>query len=682
MTAAEFSRSSGIAAAVLLLAGCGTISPLSSPDAPTGDAPAREAAASLAHYGRAVLADLESDPSTARAHYEAAAKGAADPVDFEQRVIFSLLQEDRNAEALERAMALVEAYPDDARSRLLLGLIYRAEGRTDEALAAYRELRRRHPDLAMGYMEESTLRLRNDQPEEARALLVDGLKKTRGEERLRLVFALGELALRDGYRHMQEGPVDSVAEAIPYVDEAYRTHPEADTLPYLLSDLYLLNRETAEALRILLDLHDQDPDNLQIRRKILSGLAGLDDPEAALALLREHAAGSDTPEHAEFLIGELHEQTGDIDAALEHYRGLAATHPDKPGPYLKQVVLLIAEERNDEAAAVIDEALARIPGEPRFHELRAYLAMADDRDADALEDFQQAAAMYTADERLPALPNFWLNFGLAHQHRGQLDEAAEKIARAMDEDDDALDRYFAHLWKKRDPGLIASGLDVLARLGDRLPDTLAIQIQLALFNKQVERYAESVARFDRALELAEAAGKTGELDETFYFWYGAANERIRNYDRAEELFLKAVTLKPDFADAHNYLAYMNAERGVNLDLAFDHIDLALAVEPDNPAFIDTLGWVHYRKGDYEAAVRELERAVALLDDDPTLLDHLGDAYDKIGRRDDALAAWRKALEHDPENPEAIQAKIAAAEEGPEPEPVTEPAVDAPAMPDS
>ncbi|MCB1101484.1 MAG: tetratricopeptide repeat protein [Kiritimatiellae bacterium] len=656
MTVAEWIRCTGTAFLLVLLSGCGTVTPLGG-TGETGPSPdAARSAESLAHYGRAVLAELEQDQETALDHYQQASQQVDDPIAIEQRILYTLIQEERTGEALERAQALVKQYPEDAKSRLLLGLIYRAAGQPDEARQAYRDLRKRHPDLAVSYLEESALLLREDQTGAAIDLLTTGLKKTTGEQKLQLIYALAELSLRAGYRQMQQGEEVDFSDILPLVESAAEDHPEDETLPYLLSDLYLVQRDVEKALPLLLRLNDRNPGEPQLQRKILAGLLSLKDADKAVELLQNFAATAERPEQVAFMIGELYEQFDRMDDAIEQYRQVSEQYPDQPGSYLKRIFLLIGEDRQEEAGEVIDQALVQLPHEPRLYELRAYLAMARDEDKEALADFERAAAFYRESDTVPSLPNFWLNYGLAYQHHGQLNLAAEKIKQAMDEDPEALPRYFSHLWKKRDPALISSGLDILATLSDELPKTVYVETQLALLNKQVERYPEAVAHFDAAEALANETDDQESLDEGFYFWYAAANERIKAYDRAEELFLRAIELKPDFADAHNYLAYMNAERGENLDLAFDYVDLALALEPDNPAFIDTLGWIYYQRGDYELARKELERAVGLLDDDPTLHDHLGDTYHKLGRVDEALTHWGKALELEPGNA-VIEEKI-------------------------
>jgi Flp pilus assembly protein TadD len=103
---------------------------------------------------------------------------------------------------------------------------------------------------------------------------------------------------------------------------------------------------------------------------------------------------------------------------------------------------------------------------------------------------------------------------------------------------------------------------------------------------------------------------------------------------------KAIELNPQNAPALNYLGYTWAEMGVQLDEAEKLIVRALKIEPNDGFFIDSLGWVYFQRGEYAKAVEQLERAVELTVDDPVIIEHLGDAYEKIGRTEQALQRYR------------------------------------------
>ena len=92
------------------------------------------------------------------------------------------------------------------------------------------------------------------------------------------------------------------------------------------------------------------------------------------------------------------------------------------------------------------------------------------------------------------------------------------------------------------------------------------------------------------------------------------------------------------------------------EITREAIQRALALEPNNGYFIDSLGWAYFKKGWYEKALYELERAIAVVPDDPIMQDHLGDAYFHLRRLPEARQAWEKSLLLKPDNP-AVEQKL-------------------------
>lgn len=94
--------------------------------------------------------------------------------------------------------------------------------------------------------------------------------------------------------------------------------------------------------------------------------------------------------------------------------------------------------------------------------------------------------------------------------------------------------------------------------------------------------------------------------------------------------------------ALNREAYLWAEKGINLVEAKKLIDIALAKRPNNPKYIDTLGWIYYKQGKYKAAETQLKKSLNL---NPNIIvfDHLGDTYDKLGENNLAVKAWQDGV---------------------------------------
>ncbi|NOX82528.1 MAG: tetratricopeptide repeat protein, partial [Alphaproteobacteria bacterium] len=130
---------------------------------------------------------------------------------------------------------------------------------------------------------------------------------------------------------------------------------------------------------------------------------------------------------------------------------------------------------------------------------------------------------------------------------------------------------------------------------------------------------------------------------------------IDDWPRAEADLKRAVALAPEEAIALNYLGYSWAERGENLDEAFDLIEKAVVLDPNSGAIIDSLGWANYQRGHYKVAVGHLEQAASLEPGDPTVTDHLGDVYWRLGRKIEAGYQWRRVLELEPDD--ALRASV-------------------------
>jgi tetratricopeptide (TPR) repeat protein len=137
---------------------------------------------------------------------------------------------------------------------------------------------------------------------------------------------------------------------------------------------------------------------------------------------------------------------------------------------------------------------------------------------------------------------------------------------------------------------------------------------------------------------AAALERFGESRELM-FMRAAALERVGEIEDSEALFLELVTSDPDDANTANYLGYMWADRGVFLDEALELISRAVALDPENAAYLDSLGWVNYRRGDLDEAERWLRRAIDVGGNfgDGTIYCHLGEVLlandqDAEGRR--------------------------------------------------
>ncbi|MDZ4401910.1 tetratricopeptide repeat protein [Prosthecobacter sp.] len=194
----------------------------------------------------------------------------------------------------------------------------------------------------------------------------------------------------------------------------------------------------------------------------------------------------------------------------------------------------------------------------------------------------------------------------------------------------------------------------MVRVGQRsvrlFPDHPLVHYQLAIAHRAREEWASSVKHFAEAEQFAGST-QTELLDHLFYYQYGVTLERMARYEDASRMLEKSITLTPReeskaAANTLNFLGYMWLEQGSHLDKAGEFITKANELLPDQPAYIDSLGWFHYKKGDYTTALKDLQRAESLLEqiqpEDAEILEHLGLAHQSLGDKAKALEYLERA----------------------------------------
>jgi tetratricopeptide (TPR) repeat protein len=177
---------------------------------------------------------------------------------------------------------------------------------------------------------------------------------------------------------------------------------------------------------------------------------------------------------------------------------------------------------------------------------------------------------------------------------------------------------------------------VLEEIKTMAPDREEVYLTIAYFYEEEGLWHRAIFALEEGLKRLP---KSAELYSRLALLYEKQNNRTESI----KLIKKALELDPENPDMLNFLGYSYAEEGTNLDEAERLILKALGVKPQSGQIIDSLGWVYYKKGQYDKAVKELERAYHLLSTDSTVAEHLGDAYLRQNRLQDALRMYKKAM---------------------------------------
>ena len=149
---------------------------------------------------------------------------------------------------------------------------------------------------------------------------------------------------------------------------------------------------------------------------------------------------------------------------------------------------------------------------------------------------------------------------------------------------------------------------------------------------------------EAALSAYAQAASLGDNSATLLRSQGVCFFEVGDGLAAESYLQQAINMNPSDAYALNYLGYIWADEGRNLDAALSYIREAVTLRPDSGYFADSLGWVYYRMGELDNAVLWLEKAFQLTPDDLVITEHLADAYWRAGRYYEARYKWIYALD--------------------------------------
>ena len=394
--------------------------------------------------------------------------------------------------------------------------------------------------------------------------------------------------------------------------------------------------QRSELIAGLLSLKERYPDNRSIRIALVQLLAQNQEFAAALTEFEQMSERAELTPDLVRLHAQLHTSVGQNDGALEALRAGLERFPEDRELRLTYARLLLQQRELEAAREQFGIMLAQAPDDWEILLSTGLLDLETENYESAIGIFEQtlAAGMNEDDS------HFYL--GYANQQLGDVLAAIEHFRQVRQGVDNFLPAQQQATRLSIQLGQFEEAHDWLAQLsrGSSRLEVQFISMESAILLQ--EGYPE------RAGELLDLSLNRYPNHADLLFSRVFVHDAVGDMAGSEADLQQIIRMQPDNARALNHLGYMLADRTERYEEALELIERAIALEPEDPAIIDSLGWAQYKLGILEEALENLRRAYAAFPDHEVAA-HLGEVLWALDRREEAEQIWEEALTENPES---------------------------------
>jgi len=549
----------------------------------------------------------------------------------------------RIREAVQAAQDQVSRNPEDLAAHELLGKVYvRSLGDMQGAQAA--EM------LKLAIAEyEKLVKLK---PKDVETKLVLGQlygvnhDSVKAEKQFRAAQGLDsnseEVVLNMARLYTEQGDPQRAVDVLVGVPETDRTA----RVEYALAASYDLVKKPKEAAAAYKRSLDMEPDNLDAVKGMAAALlldGQLDEAKKALDTI---LAAEPQDAQAQIHLSEVQRRQGHYEDALATLEKAKAQAGDNPELSYNEALLYDSLGEFSKATAELDKLIAASTHpEGNYSEQEKgnrYLFL--DRQASIYREENKPADAITAYKLIAALGGDFTVRGYqgeidTYREAHQFKEATAVAAVAAKEFPKDKNVQLMYAQQLTDAGKVDEGMALAKAQFTGATDDRDVHLQLAVMYIRLRKFKEATAELDTASTTA----KRVEEKRYITFLRGELYDKSKQYDLAEAEFRKALAADPKDPAILNYLGYMLADRNEKLPEALEMIKTAVELDPQNYAYLDSLGWVYFRMGQNTLAEQNLHKAIERSSADATVHDHLGQVYEKTGRLKLAVSQWERAM---------------------------------------
>lgn len=348
-------------------------------------------------------------------------------------------------------------------------------------------------------------------------------------------------------------------------------------------------------------------------------------------------------------LAKAHEIKGNTASALAAYSDYLERAPGDTDIMTLMAEIHFRAGNYDDALKIYDSVLKITPDSADAVYAKGVIYSAKGEENNAAELFEKVETL-----RKDSIINKY-QLALIYENRKEYEKALEKLDEIIKIDSKYINAYYHIGYIYGEQKRLPEAIVMFEKLLEENSDNEEYYLLLAASYADDKQYAKAAEIYKKGLEKFDNSEKLN-------FNLGYVYDKMKDYDRAMAAFERIIKINPKNPDPYNYIGYTYADRGEKLDKALELVNKALELDKENGFYMDSLGWVYFKKGMYKEAAQKLEEAQAAVikqreKADPVIYEHLGDVYAALKETDKALNAYNSAVENGHENPEEIKSRM-------------------------
>ena len=509
-----------------------------------------------------------------------------------------LMEDGKLTEARELIVKTIKQYPKEVDLYIELADIELRLRRIKNTIRILNSLYKKYPNRVDIAEKLAMITLGQGDLDTSKAIFEDIVSKGPSSERT--VLILGNIYLRE----------NNIKKGINIANSFLKINPNNIQILQLLSRCYIQENNPSKASEALERALKLNP----TRQDIILDLGLLEEAmgniSKALGYFSKLLPGHEDDFALQDKIGELLTNSKKFLKALNHYKLMEKIFPDRLEIKLRIAYVYLDQRKFEKVIEILNSYITQVPNDDNAHYL----------------------------------------LGNAYAQSDHFDNAIKELDKIHNNSEIYVEALTLKAYLYSDSGNFNEAKTILE-------EAISLKSEAPIIWAFLGNVYDNLKKYEKAIRALEKAHNLDPSNDKYIFTLATFYDKNSQFEKAAEIIKEFLKQYPDSADALNFIGYMYAEHGINLEKAIQYINKALEIQPHAGYIIDSLGWIYFKQGKTQKALDQLLKAKDLEPTDPVILEHLGDVQSSLDKNTEAIEYYIEALKNNPENPEKIEKKI-------------------------